>query len=63
MFKISSNNQKKHANFSNGELFQKSLVPLFFQLAWNWNFKEKAFSDVKTKTCSNFAINLDEMLK
>ena len=32
--------------------------PMLFLLALKWNLKEKAFSSVKTKTNSNFAVKL-----
>ena len=35
--------------------------PMLFLLALKWNLWEKAFSSVKTKTNSNFAVKLAEM--
>ena len=37
--------------------------PMLFVLALKWNLQEKAFSCVKTKSKSNFAVNPAEMLK
>ena len=56
------------ADLSNGEFFKKSLVlfledSMLFLLALKWKLQEKRFIRVETKTNSNFAVNLVEILK
>ena len=65
-FIISSDCHKKHVHLSNGALFLKSLVPFSrrtYALSVGFKMKplsKKAFSCVKTKTSSNFAVKLVE---